>query len=75
MQTIIVAKSDVKDTIRLLLELADRPQDVYYPGNGVEFLVPDYLIEKYISATAPDTPPAKKTAAKKTAAAKKEGDA
>lgn len=53
MDTIVVAKSEVKNTLVLLLGLADRPQDIWYPGNGVEIDVPSYLAARYDEAVNP----------------------
>jgi len=52
-QLIIATKDSLKATLRQLLELAERPQDVGYPGNGVDIYVPAYLMDKYIKATTP----------------------
>lgn len=59
-QLVIATKDTFKDTLHLLLELAERAQDVGYPGNGVEIYVPDYLMDSYIKATTPRAKRAKK---------------
>lgn len=59
---IIAPQGELKETLKALLDLAERPQDVSYPGNGLEITVPDYLAEAYMRATAP---PPRKRAAKK----------
>lgn len=61
-QVIIAPQGQVRQTLVVLLGLAQRPQDVHYPGNGREIEVPDYLMDAYIKATAPP----RKRAAKKT---------
>lgn len=61
-QVIIAPQGKVRDTLVLLLDLAQRPQDVGYPGNGREIEVPDYLMDAYIKATVPP----RKRAARKT---------
>lgn len=62
LQTIIAPTGRTRETLVLLLDLADRPQDIHYPGNGREVDVPVYLMDRYIKATQP---PPRKRAAKK----------
>lgn len=60
-QLIIMEAGKTKETLTLLLGLADRPQDVAYPGNGHDVYVPDYLMDRYIKATTPPRKRAKNT--------------
>lgn len=53
LQTVIAPDGKVRETLVHLISLADRPQDVHYPGNGREIHVPDYLMDRYIKATQP----------------------
>jgi hypothetical protein len=51
-----------KETIRLLLELADHPRHVRTntDGPGLVLNVPSYLHERYVAATAAEQPPTPK---------------
>lgn len=51
--TVIPPAGLLKETARVLVDLADRPGDVRSQGNGSEFLVPPALAEAYEKATAP----------------------
>lgn len=61
---VIAPEGKLKETLKLLLDLANRPQDVAYPGNGSEILVPEYLAEAYMKATDPAPPPRKRASKK-----------
>jgi hypothetical protein len=50
---VVPAASDVKETARALLALADSPGDVRTDGNGSEFLVPPYLADRYTESLRP----------------------
>jgi hypothetical protein len=66
--TVIPAPSDVADTARALLALADSPHDVRTAAGGTEFRVPPYLADRY---TTPDEPAA---APKRRRAKKEDGE-
>lgn len=57
---VIPARGDLRDTARLLLDLADDPQDVRTVNGGAEFEVPEYLADKFNAKRTP-----KKRASKK----------
>lgn len=57
---VVPAASDVKETARALLALADSPGHVRTDGNGSEFLVPPYLADRYNESLRPKRRRAKK---------------
>lgn len=51
MAIVVPARGKLKETARVLLDLADNPRDVRTAGNGTEFEVPDELADRYHGAT------------------------
>lgn len=50
---VVPGRGERKETVRLLLSLADRPSDVLTQGNGSYYLVPVTLAERYERAVNP----------------------
>jgi len=47
MAVVVPAPGELKETARLLLELADSPADVLTVSNGTQFEVPDAVADAY----------------------------
>ncbi|HEX5705613.1 MAG TPA: hypothetical protein VFX97_20595 [Pyrinomonadaceae bacterium] len=56
MAIVVPAKGKLKETARVLLDLADNPRDVRTTGNGTEFEVPDELADRYHGRDPVHTP-------------------
>lgn len=52
-----VTPSGFKALVRTLLDLADDPHDVYYPGHGTEVAVAPYLAARFEHAMREPDPP------------------
>ena len=52
MAIVTPAPGELAATARLLLQLADHPQDVRTTGNGTSFDVPDDLADLYIETVS-----------------------
>lgn len=65
--SVIPGKGSVKETARVLLDLASDPREVRTLGNGDEFLVPADLAAAYdaVSAPVPAAKPKPRARAKK----------
>lgn len=63
--SVIPPKGQIKEVIRVLLDLAPDPRDVRTVGNGDEFLVPPDLADAYNAVLAPPKKSTPRTRAKK----------
>lgn len=54
---ITAPKGQVKELLRVLLDLADDPHHVRYSGRGGEVFVPAYLAERWRTASSEPDPP------------------
>lgn len=52
-ELVIAPEGKLAETIRELLELAERPQDVMPTGSSLEIHVPAYLAEAYVKSKKP----------------------
>lgn len=58
---VVPAKGEVRDTARLLLDLADDAGHVLTANGGAEFEVPEYLADKYNAKRTPKRASKKET--------------